>query len=216
MRGEVIRIDTDSPDPLLVESVVACLEEGNVVIHPTETVYGFAGYIFEEIALQKIIRLKSRKISQPFSIMVNSTEEMISLSGQYNTKLNMFLDQLFPAAVTILLPRKKKLALEYWNQFPYLGFRFPKHRLCNMMLKLSTQPLITTSANLTGDTAPIEFIEIFKDILNHVPLIIDGGITYYKMASTVIRFDEKAEKLKLVREGAVPWSEIQKRFESID
>jgi L-threonylcarbamoyladenylate synthase len=212
MLSEVMRIDQDSPDPRLLKSAVDYLEAGDVIIHPTETVYGFAGYFLKESALQKIITLKSREIQQPFSIMVNSTKEMISLCGESSEKIKRFLNRIFPEAVTILLPRKKKMALEFWNQFPYLGFRFPRHRLCNMMLEIASQPIVTTSANITGDIAPTEFNEISKRLLSQVPIAFDGGVTRRKMPSTVIQFNEKLNKLRLVREGAVPWSRIEKSF----
>ncbi len=206
------RINQNNPDQQLLLTTAELLKNGKVIIHPTETVYGLAGDFLSKSALQEIIRLKSRYVTQPFSIMVNCLEQILDLVGKLPEWIEHFLNIIFPNAITILLPRRLDLSLEYWNQFSLIGFRFPKHKISNILVSLTKKPMITTSANLSGEPPPIEISNINKKLISQVSLILDGGITKEKIPSTIIRIDEKKKKVFLVRSGAVDWKIIEKSF----
>ncbi len=205
-------INQNNPDQQLLYNAVELLKNGKAIIHPTETVYGLAGDFSSKSALQEIMRLKSRYVTQPFSIMVNSLDQILDLMGKLPKWIEHFLNIIFPDAITVLLPRRSNVSLEYWNQFSLIGFRFPNHKISNLLVSLSNKPLITTSANLSGEPPPIEISNINKELINQVPLTLNGGITKEKIPSTIIRIDENKKKVFLVRSGAVDWKIIEKRF----
>jgi len=205
-------INQNNPDQQLLNTAAELLKNGKVIIHPTETVYGLAGDFLSESALQEIVRLKSRHVAQPFSIMVNCLDQILDLMGKLPEWIEHFLNIIFPDAITVLLPRRLDLSLEYWNQFPLIGFRFPNHKISNSLVSLTKKPMVTTSANLSGEPPPIEISKINTELISQVPLILDGGITKKKVPSTIIRIDEKNKKVFLVRSGAVDWKIIEKSF----
>lgn len=205
-------INQNNPDQQILYTAVELLKNEKVIIHPTETVYGLVGDFLSKSALQEIMRLKSRCVTQPFSIMVNRLDQIFDLMGKLPEWIEHFLNIIFPDAITVLLSRRINLSLEYWNQFSLIGFRFPNHKISNLLVSLSKKPLVTTSANLSGEPPPIEISNINKELISQVPLTLDGGITKEKVPSTIIRIDEKKKKVFLVRSGAVDWKIIEKRF----
>jgi L-threonylcarbamoyladenylate synthase len=210
---EIIPIDQYKPDFHLIDKAAKVLINRGVIIHPTETVYGLAGQYNEISVIQRISKIKLRMLNQPFSIMVNSLEEIFSISGHSKTPwLESFLRQFLPGPLTVLIPRKKEIEPALWNQFPELGFRYPAHLLCQELLQASSNPLITTSANRSGEPSPVQVEKIPEDLQNQVELILDGGKTIEQQPSTIIRIDTTKKKISPIREGSIPFPVLENKF----
>lgn len=194
-----------------LEEAVAALRHGGVVIHPTETVYGLAAVWNNESALKKVANLKKRGFDNPFSILVNGIEQIRHISGWNSAKLNRLLKRIFPAPLTLLLPRRVKLSLPYWNQFPGIGFRFPDFKLCNDLVELTGEPLITTSANIADQPPPKRANEVDESLISGSDIFLNGGACPLRIPSTVIRFDPDHLEMKVLRKGAFH----EKRFTEI-
>ena len=209
---KIVKIDQNYPDKQIIQLADDLLINDEIIIHPTETVYGLAGIFSSDKAIQKSINIKGRPHDQPFSIMVKSVDEILETCGACEKWLELFLQKILPGAITVLIPRKKKLQQSFWNQFQLLGFRYPKHYLSNRLLGEVNQPLITTSANFSRKQPPIKIEDISENIISAVSLVLDGGETEKKIPSTIIKIDIDKQKIILVRKGAVPWNRIEKRF----
>jgi L-threonylcarbamoyladenylate synthase len=207
---EIIKINPLNPEKTIIKKAVTYIEQGKIIIHPTETVYGIAADYENPEAIKKCFLLKKRTTKQPFSIMVKNIQQILQLSGIHIPQLTDFLSQILPGPVTVLVPRKKKLQLDYWNSFLYLGFRLPDHSLCHLLLSHLNRPIITTSTNFSGEKAANSIEEIPSSLRNQIDLILDGGETKEKLSSTVIKIDLEPMHISLIREGALPWTTIQK------
>jgi L-threonylcarbamoyladenylate synthase len=207
---KILPIDQKKIDQDILSFAVKFLRNEEVIIHPTETVYGIAGRYNSERALLKIIDIKSRQTTQPFSIMVDAVDQILNLSGQESPWLHQLLTRLFPNPLTVLLPRKKKLGVPYWDQFPMIGFRCPDHPWSRALIQHDRIPLITTSANISGNQPASTIAEISSDLLSEVSLVLDGGVTLHRLPSTIIKIDEERKKVELIRSGATPWKNLQK------
>ena len=206
-------INQNNPKLQVLETTSQALLNEEVIIHPTETVYGFA-CIFQSInAVKKILDIKNRSYNHPMSIMVNGIDQILEISGLKATAwLEEILIRLLPAPLTILLPRKNNLHLDYWDQFPMLGFRFPDHTLCQKLVEITGFPLITTSANFKGEPPAFTAQDLPRDLVQQVSIILDGGPTREKKPSTILKVNLKTRDIKLVRKGALSWHEIEKRI----
>jgi L-threonylcarbamoyladenylate synthase len=209
---QINQVDQDRPNKKLIKNIVNLLKKDKIIIHPTETVYGIAGIYSSQEIIKKILYAKHRPMTQPFSIMVNNIENILSISGGNNQWLKSFLNQVFPNPVTVLIPRKKDIQPEYWNQFSYIGFRFPFHNLCQEVLDCLKIPLITTSANLSGEATPINFGMISSDLLTNVDLALDGGETKEKLPSTIVKVMDSSKSIQLIRRGAMEWNIVENVF----
>jgi len=207
---KIHNIQSERPDPKIVEAAAAVLKQGGIILHSTETVYGLAALWDHEQALQRVARIKGRHLTQPFSIMVKSVPQIQEISGIEDARLLRFLKELLPAPVTVLLPREKKFAVDYWNQFPFMGFRLPEHALSIALVEAAGKPLITTSANISGEPPPRELNEVSENVLKAVDLILDGGRCKYQIPSTVFELYWERKEISLIRTGAYPVEEIQR------
>ena len=205
-------VDQNRPQKEAIQQAARVLKTGGVVLHPTETVYGLAAVFDNPSALQRVLRLKGRSLQQPFSLMVADIAWILNLVGQSAPECERFLRHVFPAPLTLLLPREKKLSTAYWNQFEYLGFRLPEHPLSRNLVQWVGKPIITTSANLTGQPAPSQPEEIAPEIVNGVEVFLDGGETHFKVPSTIVKISWSEKQITCVRAGAVPFEKIKAIF----
>lgn len=208
----IVRIDPEAPRPEILRMAGEYLRKGEVVVHPTETVYGLAGQYLNEAAIGRIVQLKRRAPAHPFSIMVAGVPAILEISGWRDAWLADLLNRLLPDALTVLLPRRRELPLAYWNRFPLLGFRYPRHPLSLALIHASKSPVITTSANISGEAPPTQVSEISPIIMNKVNLVLDGGPTPLKVPSTIVQIDPEQKQMKLIRPGAVSLKRIEKEF----
>lgn len=211
IRHKLIPINVNNIDEEKIKEASDVLKNGGVIIHPTETLYGFAAVWNNENALKRIAQLKMRDIKKPFSILANQIDQILNISGWSSDKLESLLHLIFPNPLTILLPRKKELSLQFWNQFAEIGFRFPNFRICDRLVKFAGEPLITTSANIANHPPPKTSLEVSESLINDVDLFLDAGDCPLQIPSTVMRFDPETLKIKTIREGAFP----RQKFEEI-
>ena len=175
------------------------IENGEVIVYPTDTLYGFGVDATNTDAIQRLNRLKGRV--QPLSIVLESIEQMheyAEIHSSIKTKVN----QLFPGKYTALLPAKKnKLSLLVQNGSPKIGIRMPDHFFPIKLIQLLGKPIITTSINRHGndplnDVTQVEIdfpnVDIFEDP-NHTP----------SKGSTII--DYSTSPPEIIRDGDAPY-----------
>lgn len=206
------KVNPGDPDPEVIQRAVSVLRNEGVIIHPTETVYGLACFYSSEKALRRTLDIKGRHLKQPFSIMIRTLDDIFRISGCRKKGIETFIGSILPGPVTVLFPRKIITGTVFWDQFPLLGFRLPKHRLSNLLVEESGSPLITTSANFSGKVPHTNVDNIPEKLAAKVDLVLDGGNTTEKIPSTVISIDEGYENITLVRAGAMSWETIQDLF----
>ena len=207
LRPEIHRLTEENQSKIL-ERAARILQGGGIIVHPTETVYGLATRWDREQSLRRVAQIKQRNEAQPFSIMVSQVEQIEEIAGPLPPHIHQFLHQLFPAPVTVLLPRQKQVSISYWNQFPYLGFRVPQHAFSRALIAKTGISLITTSANFSGKPAPKTAEEIEEAIRSQVDMVIDGGTIPQGIPSTIVRVSEDWSDLTVVRQGALPLEKI--------
>ena len=169
------------------------LENGEVIVYPTDTLYGFGVDATNTEAIQRLNRLKSRV--KPLSIVLESIDHMydfVELDDRVKSEIN----NLFPGAYTVLLPSKKNnLSPLVQNGSPSIGVRIPDHFFPVQLVKLLGKPIITTSINRHGtdplnDVTQVEIdfpnVDIFEDS-NHTPSKGSTIIDYSTSPPEVIR-----------------------------
>jgi len=209
-----LKINAQNPQPQKLQKAVGFLKNSGVVAHGTETVYGLATLWNDWEAIQKLSHIKRRSLKQPYSIMVDAVDDIIELSGCDSPPLQKLLESVFPGPITLLLPRKRHFELEYWNQFQDIGFRLPDHRLSRELVRKAGVPLITTSANISGEPSPAFAQEISEEITNSVDLVIDSGVCPFKVPSTIISVEVGKRDYKVIRAGAFSIEQFNQIFKT--
>ena len=177
----------------------SAIENGEVIVYPTDTLYGFGVDATNTDAIQRLNRLKGR--IQPLSIILESIEQMPEYA-EFNVEIHNEMSSYFPGKYTALLPAKQnKLSPLVQNGSPKIGIRIPNHFFPIKLIQLLEKPIITTSINRHGtepinDVTQVEIdfpnVDIFEDS-NHTPSI----------GSTIIDFSTSPPEV--IREGDAPY-----------
>ena len=194
-----------------LSEVIALLKEGGIIAHPADTCYGLACDMMNEKALKKLQKIKGRDATKPMSIMLPAyLKPDISKYARLSDFAAMVCDALLPGPVTIVLPKGPRIPDYYFPEVDTIGIRMPYHLFTEDMLTQFHGPLITTSANLSGE--PIccshqEVIEAFAKSKFKPDLLVAGEIQHDCMPSTVIKVEKK--KVTILREGPLKKEELE-------
>ncbi|VVC03856.1 Threonylcarbamoyl-AMP synthase [Candidatus Bilamarchaeum dharawalense] len=171
----------DEKTAMAIEEAMRVLQEGGVLIYPTDTLYGIGGDATSEKTVKRIHRIKKTDEKKPLSVMMASLE-MIKEYCEVDSEQEKTLTKKLPGPYTFLLRIKKKIPASNEGK---LGVRIPDNEFCQFLSKKFGKPIITTSANITKQVPPTTIEEVDKQILEEVDLAVDGGKTKYKKASDI-------------------------------
>lgn len=157
-----------------VKEAVRAIKNGGVIVYPTDTIYGIGCSFFSASAIDKIYEIKQRDKSQPFSVAFNSIEQaqdyvILNLKEQEVIKQKM---EDKSQGWTFIV-KKKSIMFLHPSFKSTLGIRIPEHEVVKAITK-EAGPIITTSANISGQPAPARFEELNKEILEKVDVVLKG------------------------------------------
>ena len=194
---EVLEVRGDSLSPQQMTKTLAVLERGGVVMHATETCYGFTADIFREDALMRLYDLKGMPLNKPLSIMATGLNDA-ERYGHFSKLAKRLGERYWPGPLTLIVPRKDTLPAFLNPESDTVGLRCPDHRLTFSFLKAMGTPLATTSANAWGEP------ELYsaKSLRLRPDLVIDSGEISHHLPSTVVKMKGGAgERPEIVRRG---------------
>lgn len=177
------------------------IKNGGVVMHPTETCYGFAADIFNEEALGKIYRIKGREEKKPFSILVDSFE-MAEKYGEFSKLARKIAEKYWPGALSIIVPRKSALP-EFFNKGEkFVSIRLSSDKFTSEMVKSFDGPVVTTSANVSGKS-PLYSVDMsqFSENASDIDLVVDGGVLSENKPSTIVKI--VGYEMSILRQGDI-------------
>ena len=150
---QYFKIDPENPDLEIVKEAVSVLNEGGIIVYPTDTLYGLGVDMTNSEAVHKLYLIKQRNPNLPVSLMVHSVDQIEDIAGILPTGTHSFLLKLFPGKITAIVKNRKQGKKELYFHFSRekkLGFRIPGQNLCQALAKGLNRPISTTSANLSG------------------------------------------------------------------
>lgn len=183
--------------------------ENEVVVIPTETVYGLAANIYNEEALKQIFILKGRPSDNPLIVHISSLEMLESLiEGTIPEEYKVLIEKFWPGPMSLLFPAKKSISKIVTGGLDTIVVRMPKHNLILDILDKLKKPLAAPSANLSGSPSPSSVQHVVDDFGSHVNLYIDGGDCEVGLESTV--FSILDNKPAILRPGGITKEQIMK------
>lgn len=186
-----------------IEQAVKILKTGGVIVHATETCYGFACDIFNKRALIRLYKIKQMDFDKPISILVDSLE-MATKFGIFNKKALKLAKKHWPGPLTIIVKRKKTLPVFLNPNSKTIGIRIPGHKLSLELAQKFKSPLTTTSANISSLPSPYSVSAIkkqFKGQKFQPDFILNSGKLYKNPPSTIV--DCSGKNLKILRQGRI-------------
>lgn len=182
------------------------LNEGGVIVYPTETLYGLGSVATLEGAVRRVFELKLRPIGKPIPILVRDLEMM----GDYvclTQEAKSLVERFMPGALTIVLKDKGRLPQLISASSGKTAVRISGHYFVTRLFGEIDTPITSTSANLSGEGNLLSTEGLIDVLGDKVDLIVDSGKIPPSKGSTVL--DLTTSPPSLIREGDIPFSEIK-------
>ncbi|VVB99752.1 Threonylcarbamoyl-AMP synthase [uncultured archaeon] len=171
------------------------LRDGGTLVYPTDTLYGLGCNALSEKAVEKIYSVKGREEGKPLSIIV-SDHAMLLEYCTVSSAQERILHALLPGPYTFVLPLRKRIPA---SPSMTIGIRVPEHMFMRQVSKELEMPIVSTSANVSGDKDAASLSSVSAGVSSKADLLIDGGKCQYGTGSTVIDLIG----MKILRKGAV-------------
>ena len=158
-----------------VNECVKTLQNGGLIVFPTETVYGIGANAYCKESVEKIYEVKKRPEEKPLSIMVSSTREISKYAVINNDIERNIIENFMPGPLTIILNKKEGVFDYISSGKNTIGIRIPDNDMIMEILKESELPIVAPSANISGEPSGVVFEDILKDFNGKVDICINGG-----------------------------------------
>jgi len=186
-----------------INEIVNAYENGQIIVYPTDTVYGIGCDPFNKDSISKIYDLKKREGSKRFPILGFSKEELEKIV-EFNIDAEKISEKFWPGQVTLLLPIRKEMA-EKINNNGKLAVRVPNNE-CVLAILEKCKLIIGTSANISGQESISDSNEC-KTKIPGIDVLVNGGKITSLGESTIIDFID--DQVKVIREGSISKDEIE-------
>ena len=186
-----------------IEKTYEIIKNGGIVIFPTDTVYGIGCNPYNENAVKKIYKIKSREKIKSLPVLAYSLEivKKITHIDPFTEKI---IEKYWPGSLTLILEltdQKLKKSLNLDNK---IAIRIPDSK-CTLKLLEKCSLLVGTSANISGHSSYTNPDECLKNIKNY-DVFLNGGTITSKGESTIIEIEN--EEIKMIREGVLKMENI--------
>ena len=186
-----------------IRKSVEIIENGGVIIFPTDTVYGIGCNPYDANAVKKIYEIKSREKIKSLPVLASSIQivKQISIIDEFTENI---IKKYWPGPLTLILKLKDKNLKKSLNLEDKIAVRIPNSE-CTLKLLNKWDLLVGTSANVSGDSSFTDPQECMKNVKNY-DVFVDGGTITSKGESTIIEIEN--EKIRIIREGALKKEDI--------
>ena len=214
VKTQIMKVNLNLIEQDKIGKLIKVLKKGGIVVYPTDTFYGIGVNGFLTAAVKKIYILKGRDPAKPVSLVVSGLTMVREIAVEIPSIFETIAHQFWPGPLTIVLKAAPHIPAGLQSHEGSVGIRWPDHPWLRALIERAGFPLTATSANLTGEKEISDPVEAQKIFLGKVDLIIDAGRSPGVLPSTVLDLTQK--RPRLLREGALPSSELSRYLEKPD
>ena len=177
-----------------IQKAVKVLKAGGTILYPTDTIWGIGCDATNNRAIQKIYKIKERSKKSSFIILLEKKSKITD----YVEKVPDILWDLLKSIdtpITVIYPKAKNLTKNVIAPDGSIGIRVVKDEFCRRMISKFNKPVVSTSANFSGEPSPLVFKDISEEIKNKVDYIVKSNRNKLNKikASTIIRIKPNGE-----------------------
>ena len=180
----LLEINPHNPQPRLVAQVVELLKNGGVIAYPTDTTYGIGCSILNRKAIERIYRIKQRERNKPVSFICADLSE-ISRYAQVTNFAFKAMKRALPGPYTFVLEASRTVPELLLTRQKTVGIRVPDHAVCLAIVRELGHPIVTTSANLSGEEPLGDPFLVDEQLGSQLDLVVDGGMLTAEVSSVV-------------------------------
>jgi len=206
---EIFKVDPLDPPPGPVREAAEAVLRGGVIAFPTDTVYGLSCSLMDPAAVEFIYRLKKRPSHLSVIALLPEPDAVHPLVDALPEVGEALMKRFWPGPLSIIFKASSLVPLRLHGERGTIALRVPRHPLCQALLEAVGGPLVSSSANLSGEPPCADADEIRRVFGNQIDVLLDGGPSPASVPSTVV--DVSSGRVELVREGAVDVSAFLRR-----
>lgn len=188
-----------------VDAAVQAVRRGDLVVLPTDTVYGLAADAFSPAAVARLLETKGRSRAMPVPVLVGSWRTIDGLAERVTPTARQLVEACWPGPLTLVVRAAPSLAWDLGETRGTVALRMPLHPVALAVLE-QTGPLAVSSANRTGLPPATDAAEAARQLGTAVPVYLDGGPTGSPQPSTIV--DLTGDAPRLLRAGALPTAQL--------
>jgi L-threonylcarbamoyladenylate synthase len=188
-----------------IERAAAAVRRGEVVAIPTDALYTLVADPLNLHAVGRVFAAKGRESIRSLPLLVSDIVMAEELASEVSARFYLLARKFWPGPLTIIAPASSRVPLKVTGNTGRLALRQSQSKVANALLERLSQPLIATSANLSGQPTCTSGIEVFGVMDGSVDLVLDGGTVAGTGATTI---DVTEVLWKVIKEGAIAEKEI--------
>jgi L-threonylcarbamoyladenylate synthase len=202
---DLIEIDPESPSSEAIERAAVAVRKGEIVAIPTDALYTLVCDPLNLHSVGRIFSAKGRSAERAVPLLVNGVVMAEELATELSPRFYLLARRFWPGPLTIIVPGSSRIPLKVTGNTGRLAIRQSTSKVANALLALLNQPLVSTSANISGHPTCSTGIEVFGVMDGRVDLVLDGGPTTGSGATTI---DITEPYWRVIKEGAVVEKDI--------
>ncbi len=217
MQTEVVKLDAHKANIAKIKEAAALVDAGGLVAFPTESVYGIACRA-ETTSLIKLNNLKGRDPDKYYTLHISQKSEAKKYVPTVGLKAEKLISNAWPGPLTIVFELddhdidKQQISLkrgvfESLYKDNSIGIRCPDNPIASILLRLTHNPVVAPSANVTGQLPAADAEEVLAQLSGQIDLLLDAGPCKYKKSSTVVKIGKKG--LEILRPGVYSQAELE-------
>ena len=183
------------------------LDKGEIIIFPTETVYGIGANAINEEAVDKIFKAKGRPSNNPLIVHLKDKDEINKYAFVNSDIEKKLIDTFMPGPFTLILRKKSIIPNNVTCNMDTVGIRIPVDSIAHNLLNILDYPLAAPSANLSSKPSGTRIEDIYEEFKDKVSIIIDGGESHIGLESTVVKVIDNVPTI--LRPGFITKEDIE-------
>lgn len=191
-----------------LDNAARTIQNGELVLFPTETVYGIGANALNDEAVKKIFIAKGREQDNPLILHISDMEMLSQITENISELEYKLMDNFWPGPFTIVLNKKEGIANVATCNGDTVGVRMPSNKIAHDLIKKSGCPIAAPSANISGKPSGTKLEDIIEELQDKVDYVLDGGESDIGLESTVVRVIDN--EVRILRPGKITKEDIEK------
>jgi L-threonylcarbamoyladenylate synthase len=203
---DLIEIESEQPSTEAVDRAAKIINQGGIVAIPTDALYTIVADPMNLHAVGRVFKAKGREPQRSLPLLVSDLIMAEDLAKELTSRFYLLARRFWPGPLTVIVPAAAKVPLRVTGNTGRLALRQSKSLVANALLEALGRPLISTSANISGQPTGRSGIDVFFMMDGAIDLVLDAGPCVGEGSTTV---DVTEPYWKLIKEGAVTEKDIE-------
>lgn len=206
MATDLIEIDADQPSADAISRAAAIIRQGGVVALPSDALYTLVADPLNLAAVGRVFKAKGREAQRSLPLLVSDLMMAEELSKELTNRFYLLARHYWPGPLTLIVPASAKVPLKVTGNTGRLGLRQSRAKVPQDLIEQLGQPIIATSANISGQPTARTGIEVFAALDGSVDLVLDAGACAGEGSTTV---DVCEPYWRIIKEGTITEKELR-------